>query len=148
MRFSYTISHVAGKQLYTADTLSRAPLSTLDSTYLAEDSLTERFVANVVSLLRASADCLHKYRAAQDNDPTCAEVIALCKSGWRCKDSLPEVILPYWSVREELTLHNDHLLRGRRIVIPVSLQRKTLDKIHSGHQGIHRCQSCASMSVW
>ena len=54
MRFSYTISHVAGKQLYTADTLSRAPVSTPDSTHLAEDSLTEHFVDNVVS-----ADCLH-----------------------------------------------------------------------------------------
>ena len=119
-----------------------------DSTHLAEEIFTERFVANVVSLLPASADCLHKYRAAQHNDPTCAELITFCKSGWLCKDRLPEAILPYWPVRGELTLHNDLLQRGRCIVVPVSLQRETLDKIHSGHQGIHRCQSCASMSVW
>ena len=148
MQFSYTISHVAGKQLYTADTLSTEPVSTPDSTHLAEDSLTECFVANVVSLLPASADCLHKYRAAQHNDPTCAELIALCKSGWPHKDQLPETILPYWPVRGELNLHNDLLLRGRCIVVPVSLQRETLYKIHSGHQGIHRCQSHASMSMW
>ena len=123
-------------------------LATPDSTHLAEDSQTERFVAEIVSLLPASADCLHKYRTAQHNDPTCAELIALCKSGWPCKDRLPETILPYWPVRGELTLHNDLLLRGRRIVVPVSLQKETLDKIHSGHQGIHRYQSRASMSVW
>ena len=79
MRFSYTITHIPGKQLYTADTLSRAPVATPDSTHLAEDSHTERFVANVVLLLPASADCLHKYRTAQHNDPTCAELIVLCK---------------------------------------------------------------------
>ena len=147
MRFSYTITHIPGKQLYTADTLSRAPVATPDSTHLAEDSHTDRFVANVVSLLPASADCLHKYRTAQHNDPTCAELIVLCKSGWPRKDQLSGSILPYWPVRGELTLHND-LLRGRRIVVPRSLQRETLAKVHTGHQGIHRCQSRVSMSVW
>ena len=53
MRFSYTINHFADKQLYITDTLSRAPVAT---THLAEDSHTERFVADVVSLLPAS-DC-------------------------------------------------------------------------------------------
>ena len=39
MRFSYTISHVPGKQLYTADTLSRAPVATPDSTHLAKTAV-------------------------------------------------------------------------------------------------------------
>ena len=50
--------------------------------------------------------------------------------------------------REEVTLHNDLLLHGRCIVVPLSLQKETLNKIHSGHQGIHRCQSQASTSMW
>ena len=148
MRFSYTIRHVAGKHLYTADTLSRAPIVAPDSTHVEEDRRTEFFVAEIVSLLPANADCLHKYRSAQQNDPTCSELIALCKSGWPRKDQLSGTILPYWSVRGELPLHNDLLLRGRCIVVPLSLRKETLDKIHSGHQGIHRCQSRVSMSVW
>ena len=122
-------------------------MATPDSSHLVEDSRTERFVADVVSLLPASADCLHKYRTAQHNDPTCAELIVLCKSGWPRKDQLPGSILPYWPVRGELTLHNDLLLRGRRIVVPRSLQRETLAKVHTGHQGIHRCQSCVDVCV-
>ena len=148
MRFSYTIRHVAGKHLHTADTLSRAPVAAPDSTHVEEDKRTELFVANIVSLLPANADCLHKYRTAQHNDPTCSELIALCKSGWPRKDQLSGTVLSYWPVRGELTLHNDLLLRGRRIIVPMSLRKETLDKIHSGHQGIHRCQSRVSMSVW
>ena len=40
------------------------------------------------------------------------------------------------------------LLRGHRIVIPRSLQQETLQKIHSGHQGIQRCRLRVSTSVW
>ena len=35
-----------------------------------------------------------------------------------------------------------------RIVVPVSLQKETLDKIHQGHQGIERCRLLAQNSVW
>ena len=38
------------KQLYTKNTLSRAPVATPDSTHLAEERCTECFVADVVSL--------------------------------------------------------------------------------------------------
>ena len=41
MCFTYTISHVADKHLHTADALSRAPVSTSDSTHVAEDRCTE-----------------------------------------------------------------------------------------------------------
>ena len=76
MRFSYTIRHVAGKHLYTADTLSRAPIVAPDSKHIEEDRRTELFVAEIVSLLPSNADCLHKYHSAQQNDSTCSELIA------------------------------------------------------------------------
>ena len=148
MRFSYTISHVLGKQLYMPRTHSRATVAAPNSTHLAKDSRTEHFIANVVSLLPASADCLRKYCTVQHNDTTCADLIVLCKSGWPHKDHLPESILSYWPMRGELTLHNDLLLCARRIIVPRNLQKETVEKIHSGHQGIHRCQSRVSMSVW
>ncbi len=44
MRFSYSICHVAGKYLYTADTLSRAPVSHPEAGDVLEDHLTECFV--------------------------------------------------------------------------------------------------------
>jgi hypothetical protein len=47
-----------------------------------------------------------------------------------------------------LTLQNDLLLHGNRIVVPASLQKETLQKIHQGHQGIQRCRQRANTSVW
>ena len=58
------------------------------------------------------------------------------------------MIKPYWEVRGELTLHGDLLLYGTRIIVPASMQRETLEKIHQGHQGIQRCRLRARTSVW
>jgi hypothetical protein len=33
-------------------------------------------------------------------------------------------------------------------VVPLKLQQETLQKIHTGHQGIQHCQLRASTSVW
>ncbi len=65
MRFSYSICHVAGKYLYTADTLSRAPVSHPEAADVLEDHLTECFVNNVLASLPASPDTLHCYQTAQ-----------------------------------------------------------------------------------
>ena len=65
MRFSYSICHVPGKEQYTADALSHAPLPT------SRDSGAEcikRFVDIAMSTLSGSTDCLQEYRTAQPAD--------------------------------------------------------------------------------
>ena len=58
MRFNFTISHVPGKQLVIADTLSRAPVSTpteADEHFISE---TNAFVHAVVKNLPISEQTL------------------------------------------------------------------------------------------
>ena len=146
MRFSYTIQHVPGKELYTADALSRVPLPTSGD---SQTKLIEQFVNTVVSTLPASTERLQEYCTAQLKDSNCVQLVDLCRNGWpKHKHQVPENVRPYWSVRGELSLQGDLLLRGRRIVVPKSLQKETLQKIHSGHQGITKCSLRATSSVW
>jgi len=51
-------------------------------------------------------------------------------------------------VRNKILLYNDLLLRGQRIVIPASLRKDTLQRLHDGHQGIAKCRLRAQSSVW
>lgn len=46
---------------------------------------------------------------------------------------LTQNLLPYWQVHGELSLYEDLLLYGSRIVVPIKLQNETLYKIHQGH---------------
>lgn len=147
-RFAYTISHVPGKFLYTADTLSRAPVASTDDTQLQEETQTEFFASALISTLPASQDRLDEYRTAQQEDSTCRQLISFCKQGWPDRPQLQGHLSPYWQVRGELTLHEDLLLYGNRIVVPKSLQAMTLQKIHNGHQGIQRCRLHTSSAVW
>ena len=75
-------------------------------------------------------------------------IIKYCRLGWPNKAKLNEVTLPYWESRGDLTLHNNLLLCGTRIIIPASRQREILIKIHEGHQGIQWCLLRAKHSVW
>ena len=61
-RFDYTISHVPGKLLYTADALSRAPVTVTNDSQHQDDIETEQFVQAVISSLPVSKDRLGEYR--------------------------------------------------------------------------------------
>ena len=100
-----------------------------------------------------------KYHTGQLNDPICIRVKQYCVSGWPAKQNIgveliPEIIyrlsllIPYWRVRDDLSVCKDLLLYGTRIVVPTSLQSLTLQKLHQGHLGIQRCRLRAVSSVW
>ena len=86
-RFSYDIIHVPGKNLYTADALSRAPMScqnSIDSSLSDSQDLTELYVNDTISHLPASNHQLEIYKKSsvrrcgiilimnQFNHPYCA----------------------------------------------------------------------------
>lgn len=61
-RYDYSIHHVPGKLLYTADALSRAP--TFSATSKLEEEVKE-YVDDVVAALPATERRLQEYRVAQ-----------------------------------------------------------------------------------
>ena len=139
-RYDYTIEHVPGKELYTADTLSRAPVSAPEDKNLEE--LAELAMDACISHLPASQERLGEYQEAQNSDAVCTLVIKYCRSGWPTKNRIDEALKPYWEARGELTMHNNLLLYNNRVVVPASLQQDMLEKLHQGHQGIQRCRAC------
>ena len=113
MRFQYSIHHVPGKTLYTADTLSRAPLcEAVDTTTSTE---TENFVQMITAGLPASANRLEAFSKAQANDTICSKLIEFCKSGWPPRNQLDRGLKDYWRFRGDLTLSNTLLLYQSRI---------------------------------
>ena len=130
-RFHYEITHVPGKLLTTADTLSGTPLQDGKEVTLIEE--VEEMVDSILQQLPASKDQLDKYRQAQANDTICSTVTQYCKSGWPSKNKLCNALKPYWKERGKFILNKELLLYCRRIVIPQTLQAETLEKVHKGH---------------
>ena len=167
-RFDYSIQHIPGKLLYTADALSRAPhLETQELSQSMEEEMVETFVGTVISTLPASVQRLEAYRDAQAHDAVCARIRTYCQTSWPEKHLVAPELMPYWQNRNSLTVNlasspgpfrtglgtrltvnHDLLLFNHRIVVPAALRRETLEKIHEGHQGIERCCMRTTSSVW
>jgi hypothetical protein len=147
LRFQYSIFHSPGKSLYLADTLSRAPIKGEEAITLAAMEV-EEFVNLAVQSLPTCDERLETYRKAQAEDPECSKIIEFCQTGWPSKHLIKGTIKKYWQVRASLTLNQNLLLRGSRIVIPQLMRKETMSKIHSGHQGIVRCRLRIAESVW
>ena len=102
MRFQYTIHHVPGKTLYTADTLSRAPVNDRDANTCSPEEI-EVLVREITAALPADSDRLHSYSVAQAEDSVCSELIQYCQSAWPKRNHLPPELKEYWKFRGELT---------------------------------------------
>ena len=88
MRFNFYIVHIAGKNLLTADALSRAPLtyySESDRDFQAE---TNAYVDFVVSNLTESNIRLEQIKSEYRNDSICKLFVQFCETGWPEKSAM------------------------------------------------------------
>ena len=118
-KFHYSIAHVPGKLLYTADALSRDPIPQQEPTMLQKE--VEMFVNTLTKTLPASEQRLEQYHQAQERDELRTQVREYCKMGWPKKQLIPPNLIPYWKARDSLIICNDLLLYNLRIVLPKSM---------------------------
>ena len=85
--------------------------------------------------------------AATKKDPILSRVSLMILNGWPTK--LPdEEFRPYFSRRNELSIHQNCVLWGSRVIIPTVLQKDVLRLLHNGHPGIVRMKGLARSYVW
>ena len=96
MRYDFSIIHVPGKALLTADVLSRAPLPFESTESLHLQKSAETFISAVVEALPATADHLAKIATAQSTDPILQQVTKYCQEGWPVKHLIKGALKPYW----------------------------------------------------
>lgn len=92
--------------------------------------------------------CLHAIPKAmslteiQEADPTLCELMDVIQSGkWYEKSDATKL---FGKVNAESNL----ILCGNRIVIPSSLQQRSIDLAHEGHQGIVKTKRLLREKVW
>ena len=69
--------------------------------------------------------------------------------GWPSSiKQVPQVLQPYWTFREELTVEDGLISKGTRIVIPAKKHKAALKLIHEGHLGLNKCKLCAKDIVY
>ena len=130
-KYDYTLEYKPGKELVLPDKLSRAPLP--------ETACGTACVHLLTSNLPVSKPKLEQIRDATANDPSLKELKDTIKSGWpETKSHTPASIQVYWNVRDELSEVEGVILKNDRILIPSSMRKEMLQRIHQGHMGIDK----------
>ena len=142
--FNYDIEYKSTKRHCNADAMSRLPLSSSNDDDDNEQNAEDIFHMSQIQYLPMTHVDIQR---ETKRDKTLSQVYEQVQNGWQFhpKGSL---LAPFYSRRNELTIHQGCLLWGIRVVLPSKLQSKVLNLLHSTHPGIVRMKSLARSYVF
>ena len=106
------------------DMLSRAPLRETDEEMEKEINLHIHFVR---STLPASEFKLNEIREATNKDDELRTLMNIVQNGWPDRrEKIPLSVLPYWNIRDELSVTDGIILKGSRIRFKAKSSRCSL----------------------
>ena len=140
MRFNVKAKYVPGKDMLVADTLSRSPVFKTES---SSHEKIQAHVSDVQSSWQVSDAGLAKIRAE-----TLTDVNLKAAMEYTIQEDVHLAARDFFITRGELSLNDGLLVRGDRIVVPFSLKKQILERIHEGHMGVAKCRERAAQSVW
>ena len=146
MAFNFTAKWCKGNTNGAPDALSRNPVwkpQQVDAlAEYDEDNQPEPSAAEIRSIINQSSQENARIQELQDHakrDDTYQQLKEVILQGFPDhKNQLPERLRQYWQVRRELSIEDDIILHGCRLLIPIAMRKKILECLHSSHQGIVR----------
>ena len=144
-KYQFSLQYVSGKQMHVAGALSRAHLS---KTSEGEDEV-ECQVHLLVQNLPISDEKTAELRKKIEKNETMHNLRAMIRSGWPENGrEISDDLKPFWNSREELYEAEGLLFKGSKVVIPDSLRKEMLVRIHEGHLGMQSCKHRAREELY
>eukprot|EP00731_Ephydatia_muelleri_P006059 Em0003g307a len=126
-----------------ADALSRLPIV---GAPMEEEGTRDVEVYNMTQLETLPVT-YQQLKTATNHDPVLGQVVQCIRNGWP-PVAVSDELKPYVARKLELTLQDDCVLWGTRVVIPKRLQAPILEELHKDHAGICRIKALARSYVW
>ena len=140
--YDLTVTHIKGINMYFADALSRAHTTSIEPHNLFDTELS-------VTHIGMDEGIMKKIVSETSTDITMTELIRLTKQGWpNTTNEIMPTVKPYFTYKDELTVSDNVLLKGDRIVIPRKLQHEMLKVLHESHLGMVKTKQLAKESVF
>lgn len=146
LKYHFTLKYKKGTELVIADALSRAYLS--DNIAEGEIPLGEQ-ICVILSGPNISDEYLEKIKIETGKDDTLKQLLNTIIKGWPNNNSkLNERIKIFCKYKNDLTVDNGIIYKGEACLIPGSLRKEVLGKIHYSHLGYNKTIKLAEESVF
>ena len=141
--YHYRIEYKSGQQNANADAFSWLPLSTTPL-----EIPTPPEVIHMMELIDTTPVSVLQIRTQTAHDPTLSRVKEFVMNGWTATHILPPEFQPFVTRELELSIQNDCLLWGSRVIVPPKLRDRVLQELHNFHPGSSRMKSLARQYIW
>ena len=137
--YAITIRYRPGKEMAMADALSRQPSDNKEQIQLDVQLHFVQFSTQRLEILRDETQ----------QDPELMELQSIILDGWPEKrNEIPAEIRKYWAFRDEMAVADGLVTKGDCVIIPKTLRRDILEKLHAAHQGIEKTRLRARTCVY
>ena len=145
-RYQMEVKYVPGKEMYLADTLSRA---TVDPPESDVEPIDDEKVIYEIGEIVMHPTGVRAIQEATKQDIQLQEVASLISRGWplHLRD-VPSAAKAFWAVKDLLRCQDGVLYVDERVVIPVSQRRTVLEQLHESHQGMQRTKMRAKTIMY
>ena len=137
--YDYKLTFKSGKENSNADCLSRFPAENKNKQSLLKN---EVFLADLVN----SPVTCKEVRDGTHKDPKLSRVFKYLQCGW--PGGLDSLFDPFVRRKLEMSVEQECLVWGRRVIIPPNLRNKILKDLHEAHPGVSRMKTLARSYVW
>lgn len=142
LNYDISLEYAPGKTIQIADYLSRYMIQTGNSE--EDKTITESVMSINVSDKRKS-----EIQLETENDIQLKLIKEFCMNGWpNNKSNCPDNIKNYYQIKNEITIEDDILFYNDRIIIPKTMRKLILEKLHAPHFGITKTKQRARESVY
>ena len=155
MGYNFTAEWLKGKNNHAPDALSRNPVSDPQpQEMLAEQDGfddPEMSIAEIRAVINDNTESirLQDLRRHAESDQEYDQLRHYIINGFPDhRNQLPETCKRYWNVREHLTLDDNLIVHGCRLLILSGMRQEMLSQLHASHQGSTRTKQRARLTIY
>ena len=139
----YNIEYRSSSSHRNADGLSRLPLEPTETEPEPTEDPAHAFHVSQFNVLYVTCQ---KVRRETQRDPTLVKVYESTMKGW--KNEQAPSMAPFYSRKDELTVHQGCIMWGSRVVVPTKSQSQVLEVLHESHIGVVKMKALARSYIW
>ena len=142
MPYNFTATWLKGQQNNAADALSRHPVAKPDlAEYEVDHAVASKVRAISIHDMRDAKPTtnlrLQEVLQHASEDTQYQTLKQIIQDGFpNYKQQLPALLQHFWSMKQHLSVDDNLIVFGCRLLIPVSLRPTLLSCLHESHQGV------------